>query len=192
MTDEDAGRGQPGGIVSGVLFVAAVGLFAFVLWRTVGPTSSRGEWRTVSPDVRLEDLRLSGPGAKPGQVDHPALLYFHDPECEPCRSASRRFRQRLQRRTTKSPAVPVTDPTSYYVIGTPDTFVPDSAVSEYPGPVEVYVPVGSNPALGFVRDFPMFVATDSTGRVAKAYIGIPDREVFDRLEYAAQGPAGDR
>lgn len=173
-------RNRAGAVLSGMFFLLAAGLFTFVLWNTVGPGASHGEWRSVSDEIRLGDLRLSGPDDRSGDVEHPALIYFHDPECSPCRPASQRFRERVANGSTEAGAAE----RSYYVIGKPGAFAPDSAVTEFPPPVEVFVPVGSNPSLGFVRDLPMFVATDSTGRVAEAYVGTPDSDVFERLESA--------
>lgn len=178
MTIERAPKNLAGRVMSAALFVLASGLFVFVLWRTVGPRAPRGEWREEYHGIQLGDLSLSGREPDSGGLRHPAVIYFHDAECRPCEVASERFGQHLVHRVDTDSA----GGTSYYIIEKPGSFVPDSAEQKYPPPVEVYVVVGSNPSLAFVRDFPMFAATDSAGQVMKVYVGIPDREVFDQLE----------
>lgn len=178
MTDGARSRTHPRAILSRLVFVLAAGLFAFVAWRTFGPGAAHGEWRSVSRQIQLDDLRVTGPSARGGHLHHPALIYFHDPGCRPCRTASERFRARLDRAGDDEPCGGAM---ACYVIGKPGAFVPDSAVTDYLGTVEVLVPQGPNPSLGFVGDLPMFAATDAAGRVTRAYVGIPDDDVFDRL-----------
>lgn len=110
---------------------------------------------------------------------HPALIYFHDPECRPCGSASASFGKFVEADADSS-----RDRTNYYVLvkpGTADTALIAELDRRFPPPVQPYLIRGFNRSLGFVRDVPLFVATEGSARIRAAFVGLPDREVFDRL-----------
>lgn len=154
--------------------------FAFTLWQRFGTDSARGEWRGGIRGQEISGLTLSGPGGSIGAVRHPALVYFHDPECQPCSSASTRFRNFVEEASDPGAA----DARGYYVLikpGSADTTTIAELDRRYPAAVETYLVRGFNRSLAFVRDVPMFVATDASARVRDAFVGIPDRSVFKRL-----------
>lgn len=172
-------RSRPG-LVSMVMLAGSVALFGAVAWSRVAADDG---WRRELRGVSVGTLPAAAPTGEPAEVRHPALIYFFETPCGPCVPARARLNELA--RTRMPGALPI------YALTNSPAFTADSAAAFHP-PIRPVRLRQSTRELRFVKELPLFVRTDSSGRVADAYAGVPTLEDLTALGYPWQASTTGR
>lgn len=170
------------GLLSWAMLAGSIGLFGVVLWARLA--APRGGWAPELLGSRMGFLPVSTVTGAPAQLQHPALIYLFETSCTECMPAASRLNEFASARA--SGALPI------YALTNSAAFTPDSAALFGTGiqPVRLQ---RSTRDLRFVQRLPLFVQTDSAGRIVHAYTGIPQPDDLTVLGYPWQaGTTGTR
>ncbi|HEY0025175.1 MAG TPA: hypothetical protein VGB24_19835 [Longimicrobium sp.] len=163
------------GLLSRAMLAASIGLFGVVLWTRLA--GARGGWAPELLGLRAGFLPVSTVTGAPAQLQHPALIYFFETSCTACTPAASRLNEFASARAPG--ALPI------YALTNSTAFTPDSAALFGTGVQPVRLQ-RSTRDLRFVQRLPLFVQTDSTGRIVHAFTGIPQPDDLTVLGYPWQ------
>jgi hypothetical protein len=163
------------GLLSRAMLAGSIGLFGVVLWTRVA--GARGGWAPELLGSRMGYVPVSTVTGAPAQLQHPALIYFFETSCTACTPAAAQLNEFASARASGAPPI--------YALTNSAAFTADSAAQFGTGiqPVRLQ---RSTRDLGFVQRLPLFVQTDSTGRIVHAYAGIPQPDDLTVLGYPWQ------
>jgi thiol-disulfide isomerase/thioredoxin len=152
-----------------VIFAVSIGLLGFMLWIRLFSTPPRGEWREQLAGARLnrfaplDSLPVVDTEGRHVELSHPAVFYFYSSNCKFCPPAAARINAFVAAHGSRS--LPIYALSNYGRI-------PPSSAEMFAPSIRLIRLTRTTPRLTFVKEVPLLVRTDASGRIQHAYVGI--------------------
>jgi hypothetical protein len=162
------------------MLVASIALLGAVAWSRIG--THGGGWRSELEGMPVGELPVADLAWREVHVRHPALIYLFDIPCAACEAAADRLNEYAAAR--RPGALPI------YALTNSTGFVRDSASRFHPG-IQPLRLRRTTRELRFVKELPLLVRTDASGRIRSAYAGVPSASDLETLGYPWRASSTD-
>lgn len=155
---------------SHVLFAVSLAFLGLAITTRFYPLLPGGSWRDDPIGTSLGAIPVVDVKGAPLEIKYPAMIYFFRANCRFCTPAADRLNRYVGAEMPTRPRV--------YAV-TIDN-ISDGFRSFEPSVTVARLEHGAS-QLAFVTEVPMIVATDESGIVRRAFVGVPGRRAWEKL-----------
>ena len=155
------------------VFGLSLAALSLALWTSVVAPAPRGEWREQIVGQRVGIPPLESMSGEEVHIVHPAIIYFFGEQCRFCEMVVPHLNMfALGAGAGKLPIYAVTNGPSVRTSARDPQLAPSIRVARVTRPT---------PSLHFVTEVPLFVRTNGSGLVERAFVGVAEQDEFMAL-----------